>query len=158
MDYLLWHSPHSNPIDTQSNTLSFFGTGDEQLTWIVVKDLAAYTIQAISEPEAAEGGFYYVESFRCSTLKLGRVYAQVHGLHLEPKSLGMVEDVDRLVNEARATVSPTRYQEYVGLAYMRLLLRGVMHFDSIDSRRWSHIKQTGLKELLEENRDRPAGL
>ncbi|RSL47603.1 hypothetical protein CEP54_013320 [Fusarium duplospermum] len=158
VDYLLWHSSHSNPIDVQSNTLSFFGTGDEQLTWIVLKDLAAYTIQAISEPKAAESGFYYVESFRSSTLELGRVYAQVHGLHLELKSLGTVEDVDRLTDEARATIRPTRYEEYVGLAYMRLLLRGVMDFDSIDSRRWSHIKQTGLKELLEQNRDRPAGL
>ncbi|RTE85312.1 hypothetical protein BHE90_000057 [Fusarium euwallaceae] len=158
VEYLLWHSPHSNPIDAQSNTLSFFGAGDEQLTWIVLKDLAAYTIQAISEPKAADGGFYYVESFRCSILELGRVYAQVHGLHLEPKSLGTVEDVDRLVDEARATIRPTRYEEYVGLAYMRLLLRGVMDFDSVDSRRWSHIKQTGLKELLEENCDRPSGL
>ncbi|KAI8682207.1 NmrA domain-containing protein [Fusarium keratoplasticum] len=158
VDYLLWHSPHSNPIDAQSKTLSFFGVGDEQLTWIVLKDLAAYTIQAISEPKAAEGGFYYVESFRSSTLELGRVYGEVHGLHLEPKSLGIVEDVDRLVHEARATIEPTRYEEYVGLAYMRLLLRGVMDFDSTDSRRWTHIKQTGLKELLEQNRDRPAGL
>ncbi|KAJ4208848.1 hypothetical protein NW759_013610 [Fusarium solani] len=126
VDYLLCYSPHSNPIDAQSNTLSFFGAGDEQLTWIVLKDLAAYTIQAISEPKAAEGGYYYVESFRSSILELGRVYAEVHSLHLEPKSLGTLHDVDRLVDEARATIRPTRYEEYVGLAYTRLLLRGAM--------------------------------
>ncbi|KAJ3530459.1 hypothetical protein NM208_g9320 [Fusarium decemcellulare] len=157
MEYLLWHSPHSNPIDPQSKTLSYFGTGDEQLKWIGVEDLAAYTIQAISEPKASEGGFYYVESFQCSTREMGRVYEEVHDLRLEPKSLGTVEDIDRLVNEARATIAPTQYPEYVGLTYMRLLLRGVMDYDSIDSRRWSHIKQTGLKELLERNLYRPIG-
>ncbi|KAF5005484.1 hypothetical protein FDECE_8062 [Fusarium decemcellulare] len=151
------HSPHSNPIDPQSKTLSYFGTGDEQLTWIVLEDLAAYTIQAISEPKASDGGFYYVESFRCSTREMGRAYEEVHGLRLEPKSLGTVEDIDRLVNEARATIAPTQYLDYVGLTYMRLFLRGIMDYDSIDSRRWSHIKQTGLKELLERNLHRPIG-
>ncbi|RYP15784.1 hypothetical protein DL765_005510 [Monosporascus sp. GIB2] len=40
------------------------------LMWTSVDDLAAYTIEAVSGPGAANGGFYRVQSFRASPLEV----------------------------------------------------------------------------------------
>jgi hypothetical protein len=116
-----------------------------------VEDLSTYTIQAISEPKASDGGCYYVESFRCSNREMAETYRRLRGFKVELKCLGSVENVDEALGQARASIPRTRFMEYNGLAFMKHLLRGSLDYDPCDSRRWSHIKQTGLAEWLEAN-------
>lgn len=153
LEYMIYHAPGGNPINKADKTLSFFGTGDEVTIYCSVEDLSAYTIQAISEPNAAEGGIYNVESFRCSNRELAAMYEEVRGVKLELKCFGSVEDLDKMLEHARATIPRTRFMEYNAMAFGTHFIRGSLNFDAVDSSRWSHIKQTGLKEWLEKNPD-----
>ncbi|KAI1129198.1 hypothetical protein F5Y10DRAFT_276900 [Nemania abortiva] len=154
IEFLFDVLPHSNPIDEEAKTLSYFGTGNEGWIFTALEDLAAYTIQAISEPNAAQGGFYYVDSFRCTTRELGQMYEQVYKTQLESKQLGTVEDLERTVQQYRETIGPLRHREYAGWVYLMLQLKGLVDYESVDSRRWSHIKRTGLSQWLEKRRQR----
>lgn len=134
--------------------MSYFGTGDELWRVTSLEDLAAFTIQSISEPDAAEGGFYRVESFHCTIRDMARVYGEVHGVEIQPKRLGGVEDVDTMLTGARETIKPTDWINYIGLAYAALWLRGVFDYEPTDSQgRWAHIKRTTITEWFEKNRD-----
>lgn len=151
VDFIFDKASHSNPVNENAKTLSFYGTGNETWTFTALDDLATYTIQAVSEPDAARGGYYYVDSFRCTTFELGRAYEDVHGIHLKPVCLGSIDDLDRKVERARMSFGPQRYLEYIGWVYMKLQFTGVLDYESVDSLRWSHIKQTGLREWFENH-------
>lgn len=150
----LFKVPHSNPLDKVNKTMSYFGTGDELWRATSLEDLAAFTIASITEPDAAEGGFYRVESFHCTIRDMARVYGEVHGVEIQLKHLGNVEDAEAMLAGARAVTKPTDWISYIGLAYATLWLKGVFNYEPTDSQgRWSHIKQTTLREWFENNRD-----
>ncbi|KAH8884114.1 NAD(P)-binding protein [Thozetella sp. PMI_491] len=153
LEYMFFYAPGGNPINTTEKTFMTFGTGDEVSIYTTISDLAAYTIQAISEPNAADGGVYHVESFRCSNKDMAQIYEQARGYKLEMITLGSAADLDKLLEQARASVPPTKFMQYNGLAFGRHLLRGSLDFVAADSRRWAHIQQTGLKQWLEQHPD-----
>lgn len=134
--------------------MNYVGTGDEAWQMTPLKDLAAYTIQAVSAPEAANGGLYYVESFQCSIRDMAMVYGQIHGIELEMNCMGTAEDVDRMLDQARAATPPTEYLKYIGLAYAKHLFRKTFLYEAVDSKsRWNNVKKTGMIEWFETNRD-----
>ncbi len=150
---MFYHAPSGNPISKADKTFTFFGTGDETLVYTTVDNLAAYTIQAISEPNAADGGVYYVESFRCSNRDMARTYDQVRGTKLELKNLGSVSVLESFLDHSRATFPPTEFMKYNGLAFGKHLLKGSLNFEASDSQRFGGVKQTSLTEWLQQNPD-----
>jgi hypothetical protein len=83
-----------------------------------------------------------------SILDMAEVYDELRGTKLERKGHGSLEDVERMLVQARATMSPLNHEEYVGLAYMKYWLDGTWDFEPLDSMRWSSVKQTSFKEWL----------
>ncbi|KAF5004989.1 hypothetical protein FDECE_8514 [Fusarium decemcellulare] len=147
-DYVFYSSTLNNPFNTKALTFSCFGTGHEIDIFTTADDIAAYAIAAISEPTAADGGIRYVESFRASMLQPADAYEDVHSVQLKRKNLGDVDEVDRRLKEGRATTHPSNYNDYSCYIYLQIQLKGLCLHDIVDSKRWSHIKQTGLKEWL----------
>ncbi|KAL0934954.1 uncharacterized protein CTRU02_209545 [Colletotrichum truncatum] len=152
-DYVMYSSVLNNPIDSKLKTFSYFGTGDEVDIYTTVDDLASYTIAAISEPNAEDGGVRYVESFRASMHELADAYEKVHGVELERKNLGTVEDVERLLQEGRDNIHPSNYNDYSAFIYLKIQLRGLCLHDSKDSRRWSQIKPISLEDWLKAHQN-----
>ncbi|KAF5573253.1 hypothetical protein FPCIR_14033 [Fusarium pseudocircinatum] len=152
-EYVMYQPFLNNPFDTKAQTFSYFGTGDEVDIFTALDDLAAYIVAAISEPNAADGGVRYVESFRASMHELADAYERVHGVKLERKKLGTVGDVERLLQEGRDTTHPSNYNDYSSFIYLQIQLRGLCLHDSRDSRRWSHIKPISLEEWLKAHPD-----
>ncbi|KAF5020330.1 hypothetical protein F66182_7636 [Fusarium sp. NRRL 66182] len=151
-EFIFDYVEHASPVNEKAKVLSYFGTGNEDWAFTVLDDLAAYTIQAVSEPDADQGGFYYVDSFRTTTVGIGKVYEKVYKTQLEYKHVGSIEDLEKKVQHCRETISPLRNREYAGLVYLMLQLKGLLDYESKDSKRWSHIKQTGFEEWLEKRR------
>jgi hypothetical protein len=148
-DYtLITTTRESKLLDAKNNTINFFGDGTKKQICTTADDVAAYAIEAISDPSAAEGGFYYVESFRISTLGMADVYDELRGTKLERRSHGSLEDVERMLVQARATMSPLDHEEYIGLSYVKYWLNGTWDFETPDSKRWSNVRQTSFREWL----------
>lgn len=135
-------------LDAKNNTINFFRDSTKEQVCTTANDIAAYAIKAISETRAAAGGFYHVESFRISALEMAEVYDEVRGTRLKRKSHGSLEDVERMLAEARATMSPLDHEQYIGLAYTKYWLDGTWDFETSDSKRWSTVQQTSFKEWL----------
>jgi hypothetical protein len=143
----------ANLIDKKSNTVSFFGTGLEKSMYTCTRDLAAYSIEAISEPQAAEGGYYRVESFRASPREMADIYDEVRGTRLNRRCLGSLDDLEYRLARARAEYGPCKPEAYVGLAYAKFMLDGTYDYDTPDSQRWASVKQTSFKDWLLANPD-----
>ncbi|KAI1082555.1 hypothetical protein F5B20DRAFT_507129 [Whalleya microplaca] len=143
-----FNTNRSNLIDGDSQTINFFEDGSKPSIYIAVDDLAAYTIRAISEPDATEGGSYRVESFRMSPQEIAEVYEQVRGIKLNWKSHGSSQDLEKMLAQAREDLSPLDFEKYIDLGYSKYLLNGTWDIESTDSKRWGDIKQTQLREWL----------
>ena len=147
-EYMLQSMPWKNDA---TGELPHFGPADKPYAYIGVENLAAYTIEAISASDAAKDDSYYVESFKCSYLELAETYQQVCGKELTPKCMGMLGDVETMLGQARAATPAHEHAGYVVFAYMKYMLNGLYDYEAVDSKRWSHVKQSSLKELFEQN-------
>jgi len=151
-DYM-FYSPTQNPLNKDEKTLIYFGDGTKELIWTTADDLAAFSIEAISSPKAAEGGFYRVDSFRKSLLDVVKEYEAVRDVTIERKRLGSLEDVDNMLDAARSNTDPTLFLEYIGLAYLKYMIRGTWDYESVDNDRWSNVKRTSIHEWFVKHPD-----
>ncbi|RYP91110.1 hypothetical protein DL770_002766 [Monosporascus sp. CRB-9-2] len=110
-------------IDAASRSTS--ATGTKALFWTSADDLAAYTIEAVSEPGAADGGFYRVQSFRASPLEMVEAYEQGRGPRLERQSLGSLSEIEDMLVQARASTPLSGHHEDIGLTYAKYKMNGI---------------------------------
>lgn len=99
-----------------------WGTGDEPLTVTPQRDAAAYTIHLIERDDAAQGGDWYLYSWRCSLREAAKVFVRATGLPKEIAIQGPVEDLVAMEKDRRAKGSKLNYWEYLGLTYWVNLL------------------------------------
>lgn len=56
-----------------------------------------------------------------------------------------------LLDQTRGAWLATKFEQYVGLAYLKYMLGGTYDYQVVDSKRWSHVKQRSLRECFENN-------
>lgn len=139
--------------DRDTKTLSYFGDGTKEWICTTAKDIAAYTIAAISEPTADQGGFVRVESFRFTPAQLLTAYEKARGGKVKGhlKYEGSLEDAVSMVNKARATIDPVDHEEYIGLGYIEHMLKGSWDYEPVDNKRFSSVKPTTLEGYFTEH-------
>ncbi|PQE05153.1 hypothetical protein CJF31_00011029 [Rutstroemia sp. NJR-2017a BVV2] len=139
--------------DREGKTLSYFGDGTE--TWIctTANDLAAYTVEAVSQPGAENGGFVRVESFRYTPRELVRTYEEARkgAVKGNLKCGGSLGDVVEILRKARETTNSVDFEEYVGLSYVEHILKGTWNYEPVDNRRFANVKVTTLQEYFEKH-------
>ncbi|KAK3938010.1 hypothetical protein QBC46DRAFT_293140 [Diplogelasinospora grovesii] len=155
IEYIFYWTDRAKPLDKDTHTVPYIGTGDEKYIYITVDDLAAYTVAAIEAPGAAQGGNYYVESFRCTIREFAQMYGQARGgLEMQLRCDASTEMAEEMLAEARRTTDPRNWQKYIGLAYVTLMNNKKIDFDAVDSKRWAgQVKQTSLREWFEQHPD-----
>lgn len=141
--------------DRDTKTLSYFGDGAKEWICTTAEDIAAYTIAAISEPTADQGGFVRVESFRFTPEQLVVAYEKARGGKVKGnlKYEGSLEDAVSMVNKARATTDPVDHEEYIGLGYIEHMLKGSWDYEPVDNKRFSSVKPTKLEEYFKDHPD-----
>ncbi len=152
LEYALIHTERAKGLDGAARRARYVGDGADAHAYIAAADLAAYAVEAVSEPGAAAGGFYRVRGFRASLLELAATYERVRGVALERERLGSARDVDDMLARARACVPPHRHAEYVGLAYAKYMLDGRWDGDDApDCARWPGVRQTSFEQWLRDH-------
>ncbi|RDW63654.1 hypothetical protein BP6252_11199 [Coleophoma cylindrospora] len=128
----------------QTKTMAYFGDGTKKFNFTTTKDVAAYTIEAISSPEADQGGFVRVESFRATWGDLVTEYEAARGgaVKAQLKYHGSEADVEGMLAIARKTIPAREYEKYSGLSYVLNMLRDTWDYEPIDCKRFSGVKQT----------------
>ncbi|KAM0437892.1 hypothetical protein ACHAPT_002257 [Fusarium lateritium] len=141
-------------INTETGTLSYFGTGSEKFPFITVDDLAKYTLVAITDTDIINRGFYYVESFRYTLPEFAQVYGNVRNFEVKQQRLGSKDDLEAMLAKARQEISLLEVHKYIDLAYSRIILSGTAVSDPVDCSRWAdRVTPTGFEQWLKEHPD-----
>ncbi|RDW59129.1 NmrA-like protein [Coleophoma crateriformis] len=148
-----YDNPRGSAWDPKTKTMSYFGDGSKKFNFTTANDLAAYTIEAISTPEADQGGFVRVESFRATWGDLVTEYEAARGgtVKAQLKCFGSEADVEGMLATARKTIPAREYEKYIGLSYVLNMLRDTWDYEPIDCKRFSGVKQTTLREWLKDH-------
>ena len=56
-----------------------------------------------------------------------------------------------MLGQARAATPAHEHAGYVVFAYMKYMLNGLYDYEAVDSKRWSRVRQSSLRELFEQN-------
>lgn len=137
--------------DRETKTLSYFGDGKKEWICTTADDIAAYTVEAVSAPNADKGGFIRVESFRFTPAQLIETYERVRPgkAHLEYQ--GSLDEVVSMVTNARETTDPVDHQDYIGLGYLEHMLKGSWDFEPVDRDRFPSVKPVTLEEYFKQH-------
>ncbi|KAI3397028.1 hypothetical protein diail_11263 [Diaporthe ilicicola] len=149
-------SGRRDPIwNRETKTMSYFGDGKKEWICTTAGDLAAYTVEAVSSPTAAQGGFVRVESFRFTPAQLVEEYEKARGgkVKAHTKCQGTLEDVESMLAKARATIHPIEHEKYIGLAYAEHNLKGTWDHEPVDNKRFPNVKPTSLRSYFEAHPD-----
>ncbi|CAJ0553243.1 Ff.00g117550.m01.CDS01 [Fusarium sp. VM40] len=139
-------------INIASQSLVYFGTGNEQLSFISVNDLSKFTLAAISDPLILQRGMYYTKSFRCTMSELADMYGKARGTEITTQRLGGKADLEAMLAGARTMISSWELNKYIDLVYGVAMSRGVGLADPSDCERWAGIViPTGFCQWLQEN-------
>ncbi|EKG16260.1 NmrA-like protein [Macrophomina phaseolina MS6] len=143
-----FYSERDRTWDRGSHTLHYFGDDSSKLRYCTADDLAAYSVEAVQAPGAADGGFLRVQSFTASPADVVAAYRAAHGGSRTARAqrVGSVEDAERMLAEARAVTPATEHEKYVGLSYVVHMARGTWEFEPVDCARFPGVKTTTLAE------------
>ncbi|RYP74036.1 hypothetical protein DL771_003225 [Monosporascus sp. 5C6A] len=126
----LAHLDRPKIIDAMSRVARYLSDGTKGLLWTSADDLAAYTIEAGSEPGAADGARYGVQSFPTSPLEMMETYERGRGVRLERQSLGSLSEVEDMLAQARASTPPSGHPEYIWLTYPKYMVNGTWDYET----------------------------
>ncbi|KAH7062528.1 NmrA-like family protein [Macrophomina phaseolina] len=137
--------------DRQTKTFSFWGKPETKIPYTTADDLAAYTLEAIAAPDATEGEFIRVESFRASNDEVVQVYEAARGGRVKAhlNRIGSREDAEKALAKGRATIPKNRFREYIWPVYAIHDEIGDWDYEPVDVARFPQVKQTSLEEWLE---------
>ncbi|KAH8743575.1 hypothetical protein F5883DRAFT_623459 [Diaporthe sp. PMI_573] len=78
LDYMFsYDEKFGPPIRKETRAATVIGEGNDIWTFTTVDDLAAYAVQAVSDPDATNEGLYYVASFQLTARDLFRIYEKL---------------------------------------------------------------------------------
>lgn len=135
----------------ETKTMSYFGDGTKEWICTTADDLAAYTIEAVTGPNAEEGGFLRAQSFRFTPAQLVEEFEKARGGKVKGhlKCEGSLDDAVSMLAQARATTDPVDHEKYIGLAYVEHTLKGTWDHEPVDMKRFPNVKPTSLRTFFE---------
>ncbi|KAF5259650.1 hypothetical protein FOXYS1_9727 [Fusarium oxysporum] len=137
--------------DRKTKTFKHFGDATKSLRYTTANDLAAYTVEAVTAPDAVEGGFVRVQSFEVSPADIVKAYESARGGQLKANAqcVGSLADAEAMLAKARATTDLLDFESYIGLSYVVHPLRGSWDYEPVDCSRFRNVQQTSLEEWFQ---------
>ncbi|GKZ38997.1 hypothetical protein AbraIFM66950_011626, partial [Aspergillus brasiliensis] len=89
--------------DPDTKTFNFHGPSTFPTRYTTAEDIGNYVLEAITAPDAANGGFVRVQSFEASPEDIVKAYSAARGGNITAKlnCLGSVKDAEDKLNEGR---------------------------------------------------------
>jgi hypothetical protein len=142
----LWDpSPHKR--------LVYWGEGDEPWNFTTERDAAAYSIELVTDENAAEGGYFKVHSGSYSPLEVKAIYETARGVTVDTQRLGCIDDLRALALKERSEGNPLEWWKYIGLFYQLLVLEGgwVYHERDTICSKYPNVNRSKLEQFLKQN-------
>ncbi|CAH0045657.1 unnamed protein product [Clonostachys solani] len=141
--------------DRENKTLSYHGDSTFKSRYTTANDIANYVLEAITAPDAAEGGYLRVQSFEASPEDVVEAYNAARGGSTKAthKCLGSLEDAKAKLDEGRAKYTKTEWWNYAWYIYQYYIPLRAWDYEPVDVARFPNVKQTTLEEFFRQNPD-----
>ncbi|KAG8665123.1 hypothetical protein FPOAC2_14376 [Fusarium poae] len=138
---------YSGVIDLGTNTVSYWGTGDETWDLTSYDDSAAYTVEAILD-ESTDGYLRFAAD-RVSPRDLAELYERVTGQKTKVICNGTLDDLYKHMQEQKKKYQGQSPWLYLPLFYTYYTTNGTMLMkDPLDNSRYPNIKPQTLEEFI----------
>ncbi|KAK2682048.1 hypothetical protein RAB80_003841 [Fusarium oxysporum f. sp. vasinfectum] len=138
---------YSGVIDLDTNTVSYWGTGDEIWDLTSYDDSAAYTAEVILDKSA--DGYLKFAADRLSPRGLAEVYERVTGQRPKLVHHGILDDLYKHMQEHKKKHEGQSPWLYLPLFYTYYTANGAMLMkDPLDNSRYPHIKPQTVEEFI----------
>jgi hypothetical protein len=132
-----------------SKGLSYWINEDQLFELTTYDDTAKYTAAAIANPERS--GDLKISGLRVSMKEFAAKYNAALGTNIKPKFNGTLEDINKKIEEIKASPTP---KMAVYLGFSKYMFNGMCVHDKIDNDEFPDIKPITLEEFLKANPDR----
>jgi nucleoside-diphosphate-sugar epimerase len=125
-------------LDEKKRRINVVGTGDEKFDVTTEEDASAFSVALVTSDKAESGGFYQFHSDSFSLKELKECYERVKGVEVEWNATGLLLPmVEGIVQHSRADAIAKgelreKFNDYVGLVYLKYMLNGEMGLDKLD--------------------------
>lgn len=152
-EYVFRRSPRD--WDPATKTLQYHGHSTFPMRYTTAADLGNYVIEAISAPDAADGGYLRVQSFEASPEDVVGAYnrARDGSVRASHKCVGTVEDAKAKLDEGRAKFSKRDCWNYMWYVYQYHIPMRTWDYEPVDVARFPDVKQTSLEDFFRGNPD-----
>ncbi|KAH7059057.1 NmrA-like family protein, partial [Macrophomina phaseolina] len=152
-EYIFCRSPRD--WDPKTKTFHFHGDSEFAMRYTTAGDIANYVLEAITAPDAANGGFICVQSFEASPKDVVETYNRVREGRVQAsyKYWGTLEEAKAKLDAGRATYSKKDMYQYMWYVYQYHLPMRSWDYEPVDVARFYNVKQTTLEEFFRQNPD-----
>ncbi|KAI9927201.1 hypothetical protein MW887_003585 [Aspergillus wentii] len=152
-EYYFKRSRHDWDPDTK--TFSFHGPSTFPTRYTTAEDIGNYVLEAITAPDAADGGFVRVQSFEASPEDIVLAYRAARGGRATARlnCLGSVKDAEDKLNEGRAKHGKAGWPNFTRHCYQYHIPARSWDYEPVDVARFPNVTQTTLEEFFRRNPD-----
>ncbi|KUL82161.1 hypothetical protein ZTR_11086 [Talaromyces verruculosus] len=141
--------------DPDTKTFNFHGPSTFPTRYTTAEDLGNYVLEAITSPEAANGGFVRVQSFEASPEDIIKAYSTAREGRITARlnCLGSLKDAEDKLNKGRAEHGKRGWYNYIRYCYQYHIPARSWDYEPADVARFPSVKQTSLEEFFRRNPD-----
>lgn len=141
--------------DSKTKTFNFHGPPTALTRYTTAKDISNYVLEAITSPDASNGGYVFVQSFEASPQDIVKAYSAARDGRLTANlnCLGSLGDAKTKMDEGRAVHGKREWYKYLWYCYQYHIPMRSWDYDPVDVARFSNVKQTDLEEFFRQNPD-----
>lgn len=138
--------------NSAEKSVDVYGTGHEPWCFTTEADAGAFAVEAVTGPDAEEGGFVTLYSFRKSIREVVRVYERVRpGKTVSVNMKGSMEELERKALAEKKRCGRERWWEYHRLFFQLYTITGKWDLVKLDLDKFPGARPTSLEMFLKDN-------
>ncbi|KAI9745904.1 MAG: hypothetical protein M1818_000585 [Claussenomyces sp. TS43310] len=140
-------APSGELLNSETNTLKYWGSGDDKLDMITIVDAAAFTAEVAADPSAV--GFLNAVGDRVSANQLVKAFRNIYGEELITERLGSLDELKTRMVAMRQQY-PVDIYKWLGMVYWYYMLNGSTSVGPLDIARYPTVKPKSLDEFFRQ--------
>ena len=133
-------------------SMDIYGTGNEKWCFTTEADGGAFAVEAVTGPNAEDGGFLPLYSFKKSLREVAKVYELSRpGIKVALHMRGSVEELEKKAVSEKKKRGREKWWEYHRLFFQLFTITGRWDLKESESGRFPGVQPTSLEKFLIEN-------
>lgn len=146
--------PEPQGSENGSRAMDIYGSGNEPWYFTSEADAAAFSIEAVTGPDAEEGGFRNLVSWIHSLREVADIYQKVHpDCKVDITEKGSVEELEKKAIAGRGKWGRGKFWEYHRLFFQLFTVKGVWNLGKLDNDKYPSVEALSLERFLADNPD-----